>query len=583
MSDYTLDDARNCATQLIARYAERDAFNLTIRKAFHLEWQQAPTADWIKPTMSPTAHNAAMGAIRLLTATEPQITVPYDQNDETAKAVSDKIEAACKAMWDGSGRIAGRPAHYEMATSAVLFGELCASVSSTAEMVATAEKADIRGSLNRMRAMQRETPYYIKLYDPSKCYPDFDRFGLNRIVMRQTSTWGEVVDRFGKLADEAMPENTKSNAKVTVVDYYDWAYRGTWIEEGTKIIWEEHNLPFIPFIAQVTDGSFLFDYDRPELQRISLLYSLLKSGAWQRENLSLTTIFSLVYAIGSSPLLIRKTNNKGEPLVIDRSVPGGVIDIGMDESLEPFAQQVFDQALMTTLDISKRMANESTIQPQALGAPPQGTMAYSSISLLSQAGRLPLVSHKEIMGRAAAQCLMTALRWYRDDGEKTKFYRRDRSVVNLDPADVPEDITVHVTIEPDLPQDRLQAANVAGMLVDRELASKAWVRENILSIGQTHQMDTDIWTEKRLGIELQRLIEKLKAKDQIEVQGMMAEVQKQQSGENGQTPGSVPTPQAAGGPSGGQAGPVTPGQASGAYPPGGIQPGMPLQGPLPAR
>ena len=49
MSDFTIDDAKNAATNLISRYANRDAFNEEIRRAFHLEWTTGPSADWIKP------------------------------------------------------------------------------------------------------------------------------------------------------------------------------------------------------------------------------------------------------------------------------------------------------------------------------------------------------------------------------------------------------------------------------------------------------------------------------------------------------------------------------------------------------
>ena len=130
-------------------------------------------------------------------------------------------------------------------------------------------------------------------------------------------------------------------------------------------------------MAQITDGSFMFDYDKPELQRIPLLYSLLKSGLWYRENLSLTTIFSLIYALGSAPLTVRRTNNKEDPVVVDRSVPGGMINIGQDEQLNPFVEKIIDPSLTASLDIARQIGNESTIQPQALGAPPQGSMTLS--------------------------------------------------------------------------------------------------------------------------------------------------------------------------------------------------------------
>ena len=577
MSPFTIDDARHAATLLVERYAARDEFNENVRRAFHMEWQEKPKADWIKPTMSPSAHNSGLGAIRLLTATEPQITVPYAPDDDLAKTASEAIEVACKAIWDGSGRVAGRPVHYEAATSAILFGEICASVTRSADLVAYAEKAQLRGRANRMRHLAARTPYYIKLYDPSKVYPDIDRFGLARIVSRQRTTWGELLDAWGKLAEDAQPAgDVERSTPVTVCDYYDWQYRAVWVEEAAskELVFEEHGLEFLPFVAQITDGSFMFDYDKPELQRIPLLYSLLKSGLWYRENLSLTTIFSLIYALGSAPLTVRRTNNKEDPVVVDRSVPGGMINIGPDEQLNPFVEKIIDPSLTASLDIARQIGNESTIQPQALGAPPQGSMAFSSISLLAQAGRLPLVSHKEMMGHAAAELLTMCLRWMKADRDSGTFYKRDRSPVKLSYEDIPDEPVVRVVIEPDLPQDRLSAANVALMLVNGKLASRDWVRENILNMGQPGLMDASIWTEQRMDVELARLVEKLKALDQVELQNVMAQLQAQAQGGPPQGAGGDPP-----------TGPVTPAQASGAYPPGGQVGGagmMPLQGPLPA-
>jgi uncharacterized protein YdaU (DUF1376 family) len=113
-------------------------------------------------------------------------------------------------------------------------------------------------------------------------------------------------------------------------------------------------------------------------------------------------------------------------------------------------------------------------------------------------------------------------------------------------------------------------------------------------MGQTHIMDDDVWTEQRMDVELQRLVEKLKAGDQVELQQMMAAMQaQQQAQQQGQGQPGQPAQEGQGMPpevmaamqqqaQAQQQGKVTDQQASGAYPPGGIQPGMPLQGPLPA-
>src|SRR5512143_661963 len=82
-------------------YGKRDKLFEDLRKMFHMEWQNAPNADWIKATMSPSAYNAATGAMRLLDATAPQFTVPYSVEMVDAESRSERMEKAARAMWQG--------------------------------------------------------------------------------------------------------------------------------------------------------------------------------------------------------------------------------------------------------------------------------------------------------------------------------------------------------------------------------------------------------------------------------------------------------------------------------------------------
>jgi hypothetical protein len=72
------DEIRDFALRLVARYGARDTMIQDIRRAFLMEWTQKPRGDWIKATMSPSAYDTALGAIRLLTAAEPQVRARRD-------------------------------------------------------------------------------------------------------------------------------------------------------------------------------------------------------------------------------------------------------------------------------------------------------------------------------------------------------------------------------------------------------------------------------------------------------------------------------------------------------------------------
>ncbi len=502
MLDFT--EIQHHTRRLIAGYAGRDAMLEEIRQMFHMEWRSPPAGDWIRETMSPSAYNAAIGAVRLMTSTEPHFNVAFDESDEAARRAADTLERAAKAMWAGSGRTGGLPAEHDVALSAVLSGEVCLTVTKTADLVALAAAGGNKGHLRRMQAAALETPYLFKVYPAAVCYPDFDSFGLRSLARRLQTTWGEVSDTWGALAEPAGSAGAGSGRleKVTLYDYYDWECRCVWLEGGSRALYhEEHELDFIPVVAQITDGSLMFD--RPDLQRFPLLYALWKSGLWKRENLSLTTIYSLIFALGSSPLLKRKTNEPGSPLQINRTVPGGVIDVSPDEDLAPLAEKVLDSSLLQGLQLAHGLSEESTLSKQALGAAPQTALAYSAISLLAQSGRLPLAGPRQRGGHAIAQAVILALKWLKSDGERGTLYGADGRGIELDPQAIPDRIPLSCTLEPDLPQDKLQLAQAGESLVASGLASKRWVRENILQAGQSDQMDKEIWMEARLRWEVE--------------------------------------------------------------------------------
>lgn len=559
MTDF--QDIQHNASRLVSDHAKRDSMLEEMRRMFHMEWSEAPNSDWIKETMSPSAYNAAIGAVRLLTTTEPHFSVAYEQSDREAKRRSEGLEKAAKAMWASAGRVTGIPVEQDVALSAILSGEVCIAVTKMEDLVALAKKSKNKAHVRRMEAVRNDTPYLFKVYPASICYPDFDSFGTRAVLRKVKSNWGEVIDTWGDMVENAEGRNRRD--AVVLYDWYDWDCRCVWVEGGSKPIYHEDlDLDFLPIVCQITDGSLMFD--RPDLQRLPFLFGMWKSGLWKRENLSLTTIYSLVFALGSNPLLKRRTSDPGSPLQINRTIPGGFVDLNLDEELSPLAEKVLDSSLLEGLRLSQGIGEESTISKQALGSPPSGAMAYSAISLLAQSGRLPLTGPRSRGGRAIAQAVVMALKWMKADGGKGELYGRDGNVMELVAEEIPERIAMQCILEPDLPQDKLQMAQVGQSLIASGLASKRWVQENILQIGQSSDMDKEIWMEKRLELEIGSRL----AAIQQQIQAALR--QKAGGGMQG------------GMGAGGGMGEMSAGE--GPYPPGGeVGPGAPLSGPLPAK
>jgi hypothetical protein len=118
-----LKTIKNAATDMIAVDAEKDSNNQDSMDAYLMDWNDAPSDEGIKLTISPTARNAVVGAARLLASTEPIPTV-RNAEDLINNGGADKLESALVQMWKVSGDIAGSLIHMDAALSALLFAEV---------------------------------------------------------------------------------------------------------------------------------------------------------------------------------------------------------------------------------------------------------------------------------------------------------------------------------------------------------------------------------------------------------------------------------------------------------------------------
>jgi len=498
----------------------------------------------IKITRSPLARNSLLGAMRLLTATDPVIEVPHDINDANAVRLSSKIEKFLNAMLFVSGRISGDPIHYDAVRSALLYSEVVIGINSTKDM---AKMSTIPAVKRRMEDIANRTPYLFEVWQPSGCHSERDKFGLTSFLRKIDTTAGHIEDVYGKDGISAL--NSGKNRKgyhrhdqVTLCTYYDLKDVCIWLDGyENQVKEEEHGLPFIPVVAQTVEGSNLFSgtgYYRQE----PFLYTLDKTNLVERQNGMLTTLYTMLFSIGANPMFADFTMNPETAPESDWTEPGGTMHYRNNERREVVSKQVIDPALMEGWQISQDLEAQSTIYKQTLGEPLGSNAPYSMVALLSQSGRLPLEATQRKTSWSLAEALEIALKWMKYDNVKGRAKYLSLSE-ELSPEDIDSDIDVTVTLEINMPTDRLQAANAANMLTqgDNPIVSQEWVRANILNIGQTEDMTKEIWGEKAKNIFFEkfmfdRLAELAQAK-QMAMQPGMA------SGMPGMEGGQPPMPQ----------------------------------------
>jgi hypothetical protein len=478
----------------------------------------------VKVTKSTDASDNLLGAVRLLISTEPQISMPHDKNNPEALDQASNIEKAAQMMWQASGRVRGNPLTHDVVLSMALWAEVCIGITKTEDLVNHAREAK-NGMQARYENIAKQTPFLYDVWDPRTCYPEFGSFGMTRFYRQVETQAGNVLDEFGAKAKQVLGD---INRLTSVILCQDWGtkMRYAWIRGGSEpILEEDYNLPFIPVVCQLGEGSRIFA--RPEQQRQPFLYTLWKSGLWNRENLLLTVLFTQVFGIGSNPMFVYQRMDPKKKLSLDFSRPGGIAYIEQGESLQPMVKVVIDPSILQALQLAGQKSEEATIYGPTLGEPIGGSPNYSMTALLHQAGRLPLFVPQLKSGWGIGDALKISLDWLKYD--KTKATVRYRGTTQeISPADIPDYYELEATLEVKLPQDKMQMGAVAAELKKAGLTSNRWIQENVLGIGQPDQMQEEVWGEQAAQLQaeiyftqqmlaLQQLKQQLKAGMQAEV------------------------------------------------------------------
>ncbi len=514
-----------------------------------------------KITLSPDARNSITGAVRLMVATDPQFVIPKDEN-ATAGEGTDDLEAFAQQVWGAAGRIAGIPIHYDAILSALLYGQLDIGINSTMDLAARAEKQSKARAKRAARAASR-TPFVFNVYNPKGCYQEWDQLGLTAHYRRWQTTFGSVQDEYGSLVQE---ESFSRADTVFLNDWWDLDNHVVWIDDkNAPIINKQHGKPNIPIVSTITEGSRSLFY-KIEQQAQPFLYTFAKSNLWQRQNLALSVMYTLVFGMGANPLYVYKTNEPDKQLDIDWTQPGGVAIIEANESLEPMVKNIIDSSMKEILEIAEQKGIESTIYRQTLGEPLGGNAPYSMVSLLNQAGRLPLISPQRRVGWALGKVMEVVFDEIKELDEEEVESKYMGIKTSIAKQDIPDDLEIEAMLEISLPTDRLQDANVAKMLNEGEdpIVSQEWILENIMHIQQPSKMKRQVMKERLLMMKIMQHLEQMMMEQQqqqaIALQEAQAAAQPPAQAPEEQTTELPPQPGQAGIPpemaQGGQQGPL---------------------------
>jgi len=533
MTDLT--ELQDYARDLQATYGERDALLEDMKAMYLLIWDEQSDLEakfnHMHVTLSPDARNKIRTAVRLMTATEPQINVPKELQREIGPDVGDRIEQMAAIMLRQSDRIRGNPVAYDAVLSGLLFDEIHISVNDTAVLASQGESGS-KARQARYQRIQDLTPFILDVHSPQGCYADHDALGLTAWARVVKMTRGSIISRYGSKGEAAIGGLGARQSSMEQLDVWamwtldDYA---CWIDGSKEPIHnEKHGLPFIPVAVHTVEGSRAMFADAAE-QREPFLYTLWKSGLWKRANLYLSAMATNA-ASALWPQLAFISQEREAP-DMDLSVPWGVFHLYPNEDLRTWNKNLIDPALVNLYQQTQALSTASTLYDQVAGAPLGPGASYSETALLNQAGRLPLVGIQRKAGWALGDALRMAFLLMKDGGGK--YSGGGRAVyAEIKAADIPDSLEVEVSMDVALPQDRLQLANIIAQL--KGILPTEWLLEHVLQVRQPAQLIEQAMSEQATmalwQAEMQRRVQEY----------MQPQIPAQAGGMPGMPPGMMP-------------------------------------------
>lgn len=559
LSQEQIAEMRSARDKVASDYSTRDALLEEFDEIYFMNKGDVPVGmkideKDIKKTISSSGHDAVVGMNRILNSGEIHIEV------EGKGGNPDKVEAGLKRIIEISGRYKISSVKKDLIFSASLHGTSTLMVESVADLMEThGQKKDGNGYgeksvkkneyvINQLKKLQIETPFLLHTVNARQSYPVWGAYGQVGHLRKYTMKGTEIHDRWGVECD------SKKDYEVTDFFYYEMRlveaqgikeplFASEWVARDEKT-GEMIGSLNIPVFTRFSGGSSLFT--EPEKQSHPLLYAKAQGKWHKRENLFWTWLFTAIDQNGlPGPILLVKPDSTSEDINIEYR--RGLRIIRADGQMAD--PQVIDGDVMRLKEMMDSQAAMQTIQPQTLGANTSG-VTFSQFALASKAGLIPAVDPKEAIETLLEDACTHML-------ERIKAEDIQNELIT--PADIPEGVTLTVTLEPDLEQDDLRNSQVAqGLLNAGANVSKEWINTNILKIPDSKK----IWRQKKLEELEDTMIEQMKTPEFMGqfLQGIFKPPQQSPNGQtspSGQTPPNLtpsPSPIGEGGIGGGVVG-----------------------------
>jgi hypothetical protein len=556
-----LEYYQNLAAMLIDQDSDRDSAYADYQDMYHLDFE-LPKAlrdlPWVRNVISSAPHDAVSAAKRVLSSVKPQ--PKFQPLDSTQQSKERAAEIENLLMWQlyGVNARKGTTIVADIVESALLYMSVAAMV------------IDLDYHIKQMKGLGRDTSilerarkkgrFVVNVYSPSNVHVRKTSMGNEAVLLHVKRSAIDVIEEWGD-PDGTLMDIADSNGDLTYYDVFDWDTRCVWVsgetpkQKSTGFMEKtptpsptmvellpptKHNLDFNPWVAALGDSAL---EDEAEHKYHPLLYAVRRSRSWETLNITQSLAISDEIAKASYPDLAEEGANMSATTEIDYTDASKIAKVPTGNTLKMLGRPGLDQGKMEIIDRIRSEMEQSTVSSVLQGGSIASNVAFASLNLSTQMAVGALKPSKELAENSIAEIFKLMLLWAKATGKPLEGWMSDArsdgygEQLLVEPDTYSEE-TLYISVEltPDVPTDRQQRANAAGMMIQWGYP-KEYALEDVGVTDPGKAMQTSAFEqmqETKVAIELQRQqaelqmqIQDMQFQQQLKQQQMQMEMEQQ--------------------------------------------------------
>jgi hypothetical protein len=467
-----IDGYKKLAGKLCEQDRKRNEAFTAYEAMWHNEWAMPADLskyDYMHKVTDHSPHDAIKAGVNVLTGNPVRVKVLPSQMTEEQQTAANEWERVLK--WQLMQANRRRPVSIEADTalSALLFQAAAMTVIDIDWQI-TQVKA-LNANTKRLDNARRYGKYIVNTYNPKDVHVLRSSYGVEYVVLAQERLASEVMYEWGDAA-KGLKEASEGGKMVKYyycMGYDEWA---CWVEGDEDLVLlapKQNELPFLPWVAMM-GGSTLETL--AEHQYHSILYPLYQTGSW--ETLNVVSTLAFTEAIAQA---FKKDKVVDGDVDMDYTNPDGIMQVPQGTNVQQLSKQPLDPAKMQMMDQLRSNIERATVSRLLQGGD-VAAESFAGLNLMTQTAVGALKPAKDLTQNALAEMFTLMVLWadYTDTPITGKGMSKEDAgdEYKIDPQliDV-NNLYIQAELNPQLPTDMMQRANVASLVVPLGYSKKA--------------------------------------------------------------------------------------------------------------